>query len=66
MKERFRHEREERKGTNMGHSLIFATIYVPLFTVGLVLVIMWGMSNAGSNRKGYGQDESEQIHSREV
>jgi hypothetical protein len=50
----------------MGHSLIFATIYVPLITVGMVLVIMWGMSNAGSNRKGYGQDESEQIHSREV
>ena len=58
-------EREERKGTNMGDTVILA-IYFPLIIVGMVLVIMWGMSNAGSNRKGYGQDESEQIHSREV
>jgi hypothetical protein len=50
----------------MGHSIIFATIYVPLITVGLMLVITWGMSNAGSNGKGYGQDESEQIQPREV
>lgn len=34
----------------MGHAAILATIYAPLFTVGLVLVIMWGMSNAGSSR----------------
>jgi hypothetical protein len=50
----------------MGHTVIYATIYAPLITVGLVLVTMWGMSNAGSNRKGSGQDQSEQIQPREV
>ncbi len=60
------HLGKEKKDTHMDHNVILATIYGPPVTVGLVLVIMWGMSNAGSNRKAYGQDESEQIHSREV
>ena len=43
-------EREERKGTNMGDTLILA-IYFPLIIVGMVLVIMWGMSAAGRVEK---------------
>jgi hypothetical protein len=34
----------------MDHSMIFATIYVPLITAGIVFVITWGMSNAGTSR----------------
>jgi hypothetical protein len=44
-------EREERKDTNMGNTLMLA-IYFPLVIVGLVLVIMWGMSAAGQRRNG--------------
>ncbi|MGH7220338.1 MAG: hypothetical protein ACREI1_08425, partial [Nitrospiraceae bacterium] len=43
-------EREERKGTNMGDTVILA-IYFPLIIVGMVLVIMWGMSAAGRIEK---------------
>jgi len=50
----------------MDHTVMLATIYGPLMTVGMVLVIMWGMSNAGSHRKESGQDQSEQIQPREV
>ena len=58
-------EREERKGTNMGNTVMLA-IYFPLVIVGMVLVIIWGMSVVGPGRNGFGQDESEQLHSREV
>ena len=34
----------------MDHSVLMATIYAPLYIVGLLLVIMWGMSAAGSSR----------------
>ena len=49
----------------MGDTVILAICF-PLVIVGMVLVIMWGMSIVGSHRNGRGQDESEQIHSREV
>jgi len=49
----------------MGDTVILA-IFFPLVIVGMVLVIMWGMSIVGPHRNGRGQDESEQIHSREV
>lgn len=49
----------------MGHTAILTT-YAPLLTVGLVLVIMWAMNNAGSHHKGSGQDQSEKIQSHEV
>lgn len=44
-------EREERKDTNMGDTLMLA-IYFPLVVVGMVLVIMWGMSAAGRVEQG--------------
>jgi hypothetical protein len=34
----------------MDHSVMLATIYAPLYIVGLLFVIMWGMSTAGSPR----------------
>lgn len=37
-------EREERKGISMDH-MTFTTIFSLLTTVGMVLLIMWGMSN---------------------
>ena len=43
--------REKRKGTNMGDTVILATVYFPLLTVGMVLVIMRWMSAAGSHPK---------------
>jgi hypothetical protein len=49
----------------MGNTVMLA-ISFPLVMVGMVLVIMWGMSAAGSPRKGYDQGESERMHSREV
>ena len=58
-------EREERKDTNMGDTLMLA-IYFPLVIVGMVLVIMWGMSAAGPRRNRYGQDQNERLHSHEV
>lgn len=36
-------EREERKGTIMGH-MTLTTMFSLLTTVGMVLLIMWGMS----------------------
>jgi hypothetical protein len=45
---------------------VMLAIYFPLVIVGMVLVIMWGMSAAESPRKGYDQGESERMHSREV
>jgi hypothetical protein len=38
-----KNEREERKGTSMDH-MTFMTIFSLLATVGMVLVVMWGMS----------------------
>ena len=58
-------EREERKDTNMGDTLMLA-IYFPLVIVGMVLVITWGMSAAGPRRNRYGQDQNERLHSHEV
>jgi len=49
----------------MGDTVMLA-IYFPLVMVGMVLVIMWGMSAARPRRNGYGQDESERLHTREV
>ena len=49
----------------MGDTVMLA-IYFPLVMVGMVLVIMWGMSAAEPRRNGYGQDESERLHTREV
>ena len=49
----------------MNHTIIVA-IFSPLVLVGMVLVIMWGMSAAGPRRKGYGQGNSQHIHSREI
>jgi hypothetical protein len=37
-------EREERKGTSMDH-MTFTTIFSLLTTVGMALLMMWGMSN---------------------
>ncbi len=45
---------------------IFVAIFAPLATVGMMLVIMWGMNAAGPRRKGYGQDTREEIHSPEI
>ena len=39
-----KNEREERKGTSMDH-MTYMTIFSSLATVGMVLLIMWGMSN---------------------
>ena len=41
----------ERKGTNMGHTVILATIYFPLITVGMVWVIVWSLSAEGPHSK---------------
>ena len=49
----------------MGNTVMLA-ISFPLVIVGMVLVIMWGMSAAGSPRKRYDQGEREQLHSRDV
>jgi hypothetical protein len=49
----------------MGDTVILAICF-PLVVVSMVLMIMWGMSIVGPHRNGRGQDESEQIHSREV
>lgn len=38
-----KNEREERKGTSMDH-MTYMTIFSSLATVGMVLLIMWGMS----------------------
>ena len=42
-------EKEERNGTNMGVTAIMA-ISFPLVIVGMVLVVTWIMSTAGSHR----------------
>jgi hypothetical protein len=57
----------EKKGrvSIMGDTVMLA-IYFPLVIVGMVLVIMWGMSVVGPRRNGFDQDASEQLHSREV
>jgi len=44
----------------MGHT-IFMTVFSSLVTVGMVLLIIWGMSNVDPRRRGYGQDNSEFI-----
>ena len=43
--------REERKGTNMGDTVILATIYFPLIMVGMVWVIVWSLSAEGPHPK---------------
>jgi hypothetical protein len=49
----------------MGHT-IFMTVFSSLVTVGMVLLIIWGMSNVDPHRRGYGQDNSEFIGLREI
>jgi hypothetical protein len=44
-------EREERKGTIMDHT-VFLAICFPLVIVGMILVIMWGMSIVGPQGQG--------------
>jgi hypothetical protein len=44
-------EREERKGTIMDHT-VFLAICFPLVIVGMILVIMWGMSLVGPQGQG--------------
>jgi hypothetical protein len=41
----------ERKGTNMGDTVLLATIYFPLITVGMVWVIIWALSAEGPHPK---------------
>ena len=43
-------DREERKGAIMGHMTV-TTIFSMLATVGMVLVLMWGMSIVGPQRQ---------------
>ena len=50
-------EREERKGTIMSQ-MLFMTVFSLLATVGMVLVIMWGMSTVDPQ----GQREAAQQH----
>lgn len=49
----------------MSH-MIFMTGFSLLMTVGMVLVIMWGMSTADPHGKGYRQDHCEFIGLREL
>ena len=49
----------------MGHT-IFMTVFSSLVTVGMVLLIMWGMSNVDPRRKGYGDNYGEHSHSSEM
>jgi len=49
----------------MGHT-IFMTVFSSLVTVGMVLLIMWGMSNVDPRRKGHGRVNSEFIGLREI
>jgi hypothetical protein len=58
-------ERKERGVSIMGDTVILAICF-PLVIVGLVSVLIWGMSAAGLRRTGYSQDESEGNHSRTV
>ena len=44
-------EQEERKGTIMDH-MTFMTIFSSLATVGMVLVIIWGMSTVDPHGQG--------------
>jgi len=44
----------------MHQTIIILAIYSPLATVGMMLVITWGMNAAGSRREGDGQDVSQQ------
>ena len=49
----------------MSH-MIFMTGFSLLMTVGMVLVVMWGMSTADRHGKGYSQDHCEFIGLREL
>lgn len=49
----------------MGYT-IFMAVFSSLATVGMVLLIMWGMSNVDPRRKGYGKENSEFIGLREM
>ena len=42
------------------------TIFSPLVTVGMVLVIMWGMSTVEPHFNAYGKESNEQRHSCEM
>ena len=44
----------------MGYT-IFMAVFSSLATVGMVLLIMWGMSTVGPRRGGYGKDHGEFI-----
>ena len=57
--------REEKRGATMGHTILIA-IYSPLYIVGMVLLIMWWMSGAGSHSGGYRPNESERVLPREA
>jgi len=46
--------------------MIFMTVFSLLMTVGMLLVITWGMSNVGQHGEGYGKDHGEHSHSREI
>jgi len=52
--------REERRGANMGHTVLIA-IYSPLYIVGMVLLIMGWMSGAGSHSGGYRPNENGRV-----
>jgi hypothetical protein len=49
----------------MGHT-IFIALFSSLATVGMVLLIMWGMSSVDPRRKRYGHNNSEFIGLREM
>ena len=46
--------------------IAIVAISFPLAMVGMVLVVTWIMSAAGPRRTGFGQDESERLHSHQV
>ena len=49
----------------MGHTIQIA-IYSPLYIAGMVLLIMWWMSGAGTHSGGYRPNESERVLPREA
>jgi hypothetical protein len=51
--------------TTMSH-IAFMTIFSPLVTVGMVLVIMWSMSTVDPHFQAYGKESNEQRHSGEM
>jgi hypothetical protein len=51
--------------TTLSH-IVFMTIFFSLVTVGMVLVIMWGMSTVDPHFNAYGKENNEQRHSGEM